>query len=300
MPKPAASPYSLPWQLRPVVPGNVVRLDTAYALYDVRAPTGDADANTLATTVLFSYKLLDNLAPLVRVGHVTTKLDGADRASAFVNPVLGALYGLPLSRELKLGIFLGVALPLGQGGGDRGATDSDTSKRYAAAGSGIYARSAMDNAMFAVNYLTFFPGLGIAYVADGLTVQAEATVLSLHRARGGESAEPDEHRVNFTSGVHVGYFVLESLSLGADLRYQRWLSTPSAVEADEAAADDDQRGIRDQATFAVGPRFHFQPGDGLWLRPGIAYARGIDRPMSGADIGPTDYHVIQLDVPFVF
>src|SRR5690606_5383056 len=118
-------------------------------------------------------------------------------------------------------------------------------KRYAAAGSGIYARSAMDNAMFAVNYLTFFPGLGIAYVADGLTVQAEATVLSLHRARGGESAEPDEHRVNFTSGVHVGYFVLESLSLGADLRYQRWLSTPSAVEADEAAADDDQRGIRD-------------------------------------------------------
>jgi hypothetical protein len=158
----------------------------------------------------------------------------------------------------------------------------------------------MDNAMFAVNYLTFFPGIGLAYVADGLTVQGELTVLSLNRVRGGDAAEPDERRTNFTSGLHIGYFVLDLLSIGADLRYQRWLSTPQAVEADEEMPSDDQRGIRDQASFAIGPRFHFQPGEGLWLRPGIAYARGIDGPMSGTSIGATNYHVIQLDVPFVF
>ena len=29
-----APPYSLPWQLRPVAPGNVVRLDFSYGFYE--------------------------------------------------------------------------------------------------------------------------------------------------------------------------------------------------------------------------------------------------------------------------
>lgn len=255
----------------------------------------------MATMLLFSYKVMDNFAPLVRVGHVTTKVEGSDRVSAFINPVVGGTYSVPLGDDLKLGLFLGIALPFGQGGGERPADpNADTNKHYAAAGSGIYARSAMDNAMFAVNYLTVFPGAGVAYVKDGLTLQAEATVLSLNRARGGDAAEVDKSRWNFTTGLHVGYFFIPMLSAGVDLRYQRWLSTPKFVEADEDLPDDAQRGVRDQATFAVGPRFHFQVGDGMWLRPGIAYARGIDKPMSGADTGPTGYNIIHVDVPFAF
>ncbi|MBX3125243.1 MAG: hypothetical protein KF718_00920 [Polyangiaceae bacterium] len=294
------SPYSLPWQLRPAMPGSVVRSDTSVAMFDVKTPAGDASGSTIASMLLFSYKVSDALAPLVRLGYVTTKLDDADRVSAFVNPVVGATYGMPIGDDLKLGLFLGVALPLGQGGGDRGDPTSDTSKRYAAASSGIYARAAMDNAMFAVNYLTVFPGVGLAYVSDGLTIQGEVTVLSLNRARGDDAVEADKSRWNLTSGLHVGYFVLDMLSLGAELRYQRWLSTPKFVETDEDAPADAQRGLRDQATFAVGPRLHVELGPGLWLRPGIAYSRGIDKPMAGANVGPTNYNIVQLDVPLAF
>jgi hypothetical protein len=293
-PKP---PYSLPWQLRPVIPGNVVRLDGAYAMYENK--TRGESGSTIASTLSFSYKVMDNLAPLVRLGYVTTKENGADRVSAFVNPVIGALYGTVLGDDLKLGVFLGIALPVGQGGGNDAATDADKTNQYAAAGSGVYARSAMDNAMFAVNYLTVFPGVGLAYVKNGLTVQVEATVLSLNRARG-DKVDKDKSRLNMTSGLHVGYFVLDMLSLGGEIRYQRWLSTPKAVEADEAAPSDAQRGLRDQASFAVGPRLHFKLGANAWIRPGIAYARGIDKPMSGAKAGPTKDNVIQLDVPVAF
>ena len=41
-------------------------------------------------------------------------------------------------------------------------------------------------------------------------------------------------------------------------------------------------------------------GESTWIRPGIAYARGIDKPMSGATAGPTNYNIIQLDVPVAF
>ena len=51
----------------------------------------------------------------------------------------------------------------------------------------------------------------------------------------------------------------------------------------------------DTLTFAIGPRAHFQVGKGLWLRPGIAYARGLDKPLTDAS-----YNMVQVDVPFYF
>jgi hypothetical protein len=45
----------------------------------------------------------------------------------------------------------------------------------------------------------------------------------------------------------------------------------------------------------VGPRVHIRLARNLWLRPGLAYARGLDRPMAGAN-----YNILQIDVPFVF
>ena len=59
---------------------------------------------------------------------------------------------------------------------------------------GISARSAMDNALFAVDYWTVIGGLGLARITPGSTLQAEVTVLQLTRARGPTSAGRQPHQ----------------------------------------------------------------------------------------------------------
>jgi hypothetical protein len=278
-PPPSAArqhPYSVPWQLRPAAAITVLRSDTTVALYEDAASRG---GTTVATTLLASYRLTPRLSPLVRLGFVSNSPPTGDAGVSLVNPVLGATYVQPLGSDLRLALFLGAALPLGMGGGD--APNSSTT----AAASGINARSAMDNAMFAVNYLTFFPGASIAYVRGGLTVQFEATLLELIRVRG-ENVDRDEARTNLTLGLHLGYFLVPQLSVGLEARYQVWLSTPSFVAATPAR--------RDTLTVAAGPRAHFRVGS-AWFRPGVAYARGLDDPMSGLN-----YHIVQLDLPVIF
>jgi len=277
-PKPA--PYSLPWQLRPVVAASVVRSDTASAFFE-DAASGN-HGTTTATTLLASYKVAEGFAPLARIGAVNYAPPTGPSKTVFVNPVVGGTYAIAPAKNLRVAFFLGFALPLGQGGGD--SPDPATAAAVAA---GVLARSAMDNAMFAVNYFTTFPGVGVAYVGHGLTVQAEATVLELVRARGEKAkSSADGARTNFTSGLHVGYFVVPMLSLGAELRYQRWLANDS-VPSDAPT--------RDTLTFALGPRLHVQLADKIWFRPGLAYARGIDDPMSNQS-----YNVVQLDLPAAF
>jgi hypothetical protein len=138
--------------------------------------------------------------------------------------------------------------------------------------------------MFAVDYFTIFPGVDFAWVDHGLTIQIEATLLQLFRVRGDP---PESMRTNLTMGLHVGYFLHPQVSLGAELRYQRWLSTPVAVKNDPM--------MRDVLTAAAGPRFHIQLGDTIWIRPGLSYTRGLDDPMS-----KQDYGIVQLDVPVSF
>lgn len=94
-----------------------------------------------------------------------------------------------------------------------------------------------------------------------------------------------------TTGLHVGYFILPSMSVGTELRYQRWLDAPFAVERDPTGAS------RDTLTVAVGPRLHLEVGSVGWLRPGVSYQRGLDRPLAAAN---PDYHIVQIDVPFLF
>ena len=271
-------PYSLPWQLRPALAVNVVRSDTAIAFYE------DAASNkgtTAASLVLASYKVTPEIAPLLRLGIVENSPPTGERALSFVNPVVGAVYAIKPTPELRLALFLGFALPFGQGGGN--APDAS---RAVATRSGLVARSAMDNAMFAVNDFVVIPGADLAWLHGGFTVQLETTLLQLTRVRG-ENVQADASRTNLTAGIHVGYFVVPQLSLGAELRHQRWLSTPAAVEGDAR--------LRDTTTVALGPRLHIKAGDALWLRPGIAYARGVDRPMTLAH-----YNIVQIDVPIVF
>ena len=85
--------------------------------------------------------------------------------------------------SFRLAGFLGATIPVGAGGGD-------TPDKGAAAANkaGIAARSGMDNAMFAVDYLTAIGGVDAAYVDHRVTIQAEATLFQLFRVRGAGTA----------------------------------------------------------------------------------------------------------------
>jgi hypothetical protein len=89
-------------------------------------------------------------------------------------------------------------------------------------------------------------------------------------------------------GLHVGYFFIPEFSLGAELRHQRWISTPTPTVSNN-------ENLRDTSTFAVGPRLHFKLSETAWFRPAIVYARGIDKPMTDGN-----YNIVQLDLPFSF
>jgi hypothetical protein len=271
-----------------VTVGNVLRSDTAVAFYDGAAGAGSG--SSVATMLLGSYKLTPSLAPMVRLGLVQNSAPGAaPDASSFVNPVVGATYSQKVAGAFRVAGFLGVTIPIGMGGGSM--PDAATA---AANTAGIAARSAMDNAMFAVNYTTAILGGGFAYIANKLTVQAEATVFQLFRVKGNDMTgiSPDSTRTNSTMGLHVGYFLLPMISLGGEIRYQRWLSHPTRIAM--GMRSDIPTPNMDALSFAVGPRFHFKLGN-TWLRPGISYAQALDKPNSDAN-----YKVVQIDIPFVF
>lgn len=300
--KPKPPPYSLPWQLRPVVAATVLRSDTAFAFYKDAA--GKESGSTVASMLLFSYKLSDNFAPLVRVGVVgnspplgmKANMKDFDKATHFLNPILGATYALKPAKPLRLAFFLGVSLPIGGGGGDDATLDHTQANVW-----GMRARSAMDNAMFTPNDFSILPGVGFAYVGGGFTAQVETTLIQAIRVKGdkvpamGAAKNPDSSKTNLTMGLHLGYFLIPQLSIGGEIRHQRFLSTPKGVELDEASTNPTPLGLRDTTSFAVGPRAHFKFGESVWFRPGVAFSMGLDDPNS-----KFKHKVVQLDLPFAF
>jgi hypothetical protein len=271
--KKAPPPYSVPFQLRPAVVPNAVRLDTSFAPHN-DAATGEKRFTTISI-LTGAVRFTKELGAIVRIGFDANK-DSAN----FTNPVVGGQYLLPIGEDLRLAFFLGVAMPLGQGGGD-----DPNFARIGTHGAAALTRNAFDNALFAPNYLTIFPGVSFAYVANNMTVQVEATVFEQFRARGPTTQET---RTNFTTGLHFGYFVLPELSLGAELRYQRFLKHEAPTQA------NDKPGV-DTVNFSVGARGHFKIADKHWFRPGLAYARGLDKPMTDQN-----YNIIQVDLLFIF
>ena len=185
-PKPAPAPYSLPWMMRGVVPGNVVRLDTVFAFSKPRT--------TVPVLLFGSYKILPNLAAIVRLGVIHNRAEDPKVGSgtAFVNPALGVMYGLPLGQSVKASFFAATTIPVGMGGGDT----PNAAARSANLPSGIFARASMDNALFQINYMTPMAGVGIAYIDGGATVQFEATLLELIRVRGAGIDSKDATRTN--------------------------------------------------------------------------------------------------------
>jgi hypothetical protein len=290
VPPPPSSPpppYSLPWQLRSVTAATAIRLDSSVAFYnDMTGASGDTEATILNG----SYLLTPHLAPLVRLGFVKNDAPGAAvSGSSIVNPIVGVAYARRV-RALRWSVFLGGTIPVGGGSGDHpepGIAAANTA--------GLQARSGMDNSMFAVNYFTGIVGGDVAYVDRKLTVQGEATLFQLLRVHGDDAGaqSTDSARTNSTMGLHLGYFVIPALSFGAELRYQRWLSTPTKLNM--GAKVDIPTANMDTTTVAIGPRAHFTVGKGVWLRPGISYSRVLDQPLA-----KQSYNMVQIDLPVVF
>ena len=149
----------------------------------------------------------------------------------------------------------------------------------------------MDNALFQVNYMTPIVGAGIGYVANGLTLQAEVTLLEVLRVRGA-TQDKDAARTNITAGLHFGWFVIPQLSIGTELRYQFWASNGTIEKGKDPTRIDNW-------TLGIGPRGHVELNDKMWLRPGLSLTMGLDLP-TGFSGGGLEYKIVQVDVPFVF
>jgi hypothetical protein len=256
---------SLPWQLRPLTTGSFVRLETAAAVFN------DANGNlnvAVPTMLASSYQLTPRWAPSIRLGFVGNDAPGeATDGSSFVNPLLGATYTRALGASYRLALFGAATLPVGTGGGD--APDIRAAKTNTAS---VTARPA-DEAMFAVDDLTVLAGVDFTYVEHGFTAQAEATVLQSVRVRGEGG---DRLRTRGALGLHLGYFFGRHFSVGTDVHRGRG------------------------TTVAFGPRAHLRVGTRGWLRPGLAFVRGLDARGLDAPLITRATTAILLDVAVTF
>jgi hypothetical protein len=270
------APYTSPFQLRGVIPGNGVRVDSTVAPYRL-------DGNDGWMTVVFvsgQVRLLESLALGARWGFDDNNLAGHGR-TGILNPTLGMLWGVPLGRDFRVAASVNAGIPVATGGGDTPHRDDLLLQRE-----GILARSAFDNTSFAINDVGIPLGLSLAYVARGLTAQADATVIFSFRVKGAR-AQRDASRVNSTYGLFLAYQVAEVISFGAELRYQRYLSTPTAVAENPSA--------RDNLTAGGGLRLNLELSDTVRARPGLCYSRGLRGPVE-----QQSFQMVQLDLPLSF
>jgi hypothetical protein len=270
-------PYSLPWQLRPVLPTTMLRSDTSFAFHGV-------DGSTIVSGIYGSYKIMPHLGAFAKIAVAESSPPTGTNPGGFgfANPLLGANVGLWPAKGIKLGMSLGFTLPVGSGtsnSADRGAQFTNI---YA-----MYARSGFDNALFMPDYLSILPGVDVAWVTKNLTLQAEINIVFLSKVRGIQQLKSALQ--DFSMGLHAGYFFYPWLSAGLDFRWQNWLSTPRYVQQ-ELSHDS-----RNSLTFGLGPRFHMKLSDTLRFRPGLSMSFGLDQPMSSSH-----YKIVQLDLPFSF
>lgn len=277
---PPPAPYSLPWQLRPAAVANTLRLDSSAGFWKNGAPDS---GNTEVVGIIASRKISNRIALLVRVSFIDNNppsTSGERAGTAVSNPLLGATFLRPRPGGVRQSLFIAATAPIGSGGGD-----SPQAGKTPALSRAIATRSAMDNALFAVNYFTLIGGGSVARVTRGATIQGEVTVLQLFRVRG--PGTQDKRRTNFTAGLHIGRSFRPVFSAGAELRYQRWLTNAAPVRANRQA--------RETLTFAFGPRLHFKLGGKKWIRPGVSLTLPLDEPLSGSR-----YRILQIDVPVSF
>lgn len=253
-----------------------MRPETAIAHYE----DGGHGATTAVPMITAMARLPETGPPSAGLALVIRFASVFDRsAKMMANPVFGLLYGVKLEDGMRVAFFLGKTFPLGASA----STNADVRTK------GANARAQYDNSIFAANDIAIVPGVSAAWSKHGATIQGEATFIYTKRMLAEVATEPEASKSTLTCGLHIGVFATSFLSIGGELRYQRWLSAPFAVEKDRS------RETRDNTSIAIGPRFHVPLGDHVWVRPGVAYQRYLDAPLD--DRG---YHIVQLDVPIVF
>lgn len=271
-PPPPKPKYSLPWALRPAIAPNVLRSDSTYAVSDPN--------KTFVSTVLGGHKFAPNWGAYGKIAYSHNNPEKGPAGNTLSNPLFFGLFTPELTKGVRFPIMLGFTLPVGSGGG----SDPELPSKAAQAAS-IPARSATENALYAVNYATITEGIGLAWIKDRLTVQVEATLFQLMRARG-EKVEKDSFRLNSTFGAHVGYAILDMLTLSAEVRYQRWLTDAAPVKVAEVNRD----------TLTVGGGFRFNlPVAKVTLRPGFGYFVPLDDPMK-----KLNFQTFTFDLPILF
>ncbi|MCE9573537.1 MAG: hypothetical protein K8W52_10300 [Deltaproteobacteria bacterium] len=215
----------------------------------------------IATTWTGTYRLSDAWAPMVRLGLVGNNAPGAALdGSAFANPLVGATYTRRLGRSHRLALFGAATLPVGTG----------NARTHAASMTALPS----DRAMFDVDAMAAIAGVDVAYVRRGFTAQAEATLVQSVRVRGPAMATATRTRA--AVGAHLGYLVGWHVAVGADLHYE------------------------DTLTAAVGVRMQFRVGKDTWIRPGLAYLRGLDRRGLDAPLLTAHTTAVQFDLPMTF
>ena len=283
--KPAREPYAGPIQLRGVNTGNSIKTDTTVAPFtDPRTKDGQIETISFVSA---SARLSDRFGLTTRIGavrndHAAASGGGRDSTTGLTNLGVGGIFAQPLGPFFRFAANAGVSVPTAAGGGN---TPSATMAATMKAAS--YARGSMDNSSFAPNDLGFSAGADLAFTRRQLTVQAEVTAIPSVRVQG-EQKQVDKSKLNATSGLFVGYFVIpRRLSLGAEGHYQRYLSTPDAVAKDSS--------LRDNLTAGGGVRGYFDVSDDVKVRPRVSYFEGISGP--SADRG---YHMVQVDMAVQF
>lgn len=255
-----AAPYSGPFQLRGAVPNNGLRSETAFGFSD----GGDSVASYLSA----SYKLMPELSAIVRVGLAAASLATNAGGVALMNPQLGVLWSPHVADSFRVSPFLGLTLPFGMGGGE------DPAPEIAATLAAVrQSRFGLDSGIALPNHLWMSMGTSVAWVAHGLTLQADATLHQGVKVRGAPSV--DDAVTNSVSGVFAGYSVVPQLTVGTELRYQHFLSTPGAVEKTPE--------LRSQLSWAAGARGSLKI-QALTLRPGLSYARALGGVAGAASV----------------
>ncbi|HEY0708931.1 MAG TPA: hypothetical protein VGG33_19130 [Polyangia bacterium] len=285
-------PQSLPWQLRPMIAGNVVSVATAAAVFNDTQGNLDIAVPTVFAAI---YQLTSHWTPTIKLGVVRNNAPGAALdGTTLANPVLGATYTRALGAS-RIAVFGATTIPIGTGGGD------SPNLRAAETNAAATAARPADSAMFAVDYLAGIVGVDVAYLGCDFTAQAEMTLLHFVRARGGDSGgATDAFRTQATLGVHVSYFFGTHFSLSSDLHHRRWLSSPTTANATPGPHITFAGAGLNTTSAAVGPRFHFQLGQRGWVRPGLSFVRGFDARGFGAPLITAQATAVQLDIPVTF
>jgi hypothetical protein len=268
--------YSAPWQLRSLTPADMVGVESSAAAFT--DSNGNIDI-AQSTVVGSRYHLTPEWVPFLRLGFVANNAPGAALdGTSFGNPTAGATYTRTIAKY-RLAASLSTTLPIGTGGGD--TPDPRAARVNTAA---ITARPA-DSAMFDVDYMTETLGIDVAYLSRGLTAQAEANVAQGIRTRG----DGARFRTSADIALHAGYFLGSHVSLGTDLRYQRWLTRDAMTQS-----------ATDTLTLAVGLRTHVGLGEHASLHPGISYTRGLNARGTALPVITDQTNAVQIDAHVLF